>query len=173
MLKARRTPSCLRPRPPGLGAQRRKEAGQPAAASTKDLTLAFKGRRYERGSTSDVPRDLRDEPASSSIPPPRTRPSRPAPVEPSEAIPYGGRSKDRRDYSPRLVTPLDQLHDEGIELLLPLCSLELLLRDAKRRNGQDVSSSSESMDDDDQGGGPLPGRRSTCSAHGSVTSVSR
>ena len=44
-------------------------------------------------------------------------------------------------------------------LALPsvLTALELLLRDAKRRAGQDASSSSESMDDDDEGGGPAQG----------------
>ena len=65
--------------------------------------------------------------------------------------------------SPRLVTALDQIHDQGIELFLagatghPYCSLKLLLRDAKCRAGQDVSSSSESMYDDDEGGGPAQG----------------
>ena len=98
------------------------------------------------GGTSQGPertsQDLRE--SSSSAP-------RGKAVEPSEPIPFGGRSKDRRDYSPRLVTALDQIHDQGIELFLagaterPYCSLELLLRDAKRRAGQDASSSSESM----------------------------
>ena len=80
-----------------------------------------------------------------------------------EPLLFGGRSKDRRDYSPRLVTPLDSIHDQGIELFLagaterPYFSLELLLRDARRRAGQDVSSLSESMHNGDQGGGPLQG----------------
>ena len=104
----------------------------------------------QRQSGKDLPQDLREQ-ASSSSSAPRGRAKA---VEPSEPIHFGGRSKDRRDYSPRLVTSLDQIHDQGIELFLagaterPYCSLEVLLRDAKR---------SSSMDDDDEGGGPAQG----------------
>ena len=49
----------------------------------------------------------------------------------------------------------------------PYWFVELLLRDAKRRAGQDVSSSSESMDDDDEGGGPAQGVRETLYPFGS------
>ena len=125
-----------------------KEAGQPVAVPVERATPVFRGRRYESGSGKDLPQDLREQ-ASSSSSAPRGRAKA---VEPSEPIPFGGRSKDRRDYSPRLVTALDQIHDQGIELFLagaterPYCFLELLLRDAKRRAGQDASSS-ESMDE--------------------------
>ena len=91
----------------------------------------LQGRRCESGSGKDLSQDLREQAFFFSSAPQ----SRAKAVEPSEPIPFGGRSKDRRDYSPRLVTVLDQIHDQGIELFLagaterPYCSLELLLRD--------------------------------------------
>ena len=110
--KARdRSASASRPSKPQAEAGRKaaqtvpaaKEAGRTAAPSKEDLTPAFKGRRYERGSTADVPRDLQDQPSSSSSAPARGRSRRRVPVE-SEPLSFGGRSKDRWDYSPRLVS---------------------------------------------------------------------
>ena len=77
-----------------------KEAGQPAAPPVERTTPVYRGRRYETGSGKDLPKDLREQ-ASSSSSAPRDRAKA---VEPSEPIPFGGRSKDRRDYSPRLCS---------------------------------------------------------------------
>ena len=96
--------------------------GETADRSESAQRLSPRLRRAERSPGLTLPR--------------RRRASRP-----SEPISFAGRSKDRRDYR---TTSLDQIHDQGIELFLagatkrPYCSLELLLRDAKRRAGQVV-----------------------------------
>ncbi|CAE7474520.1 unnamed protein product, partial [Symbiodinium pilosum] len=74
-----------------------KEAGQPAAPPAERTTPVYRGRRYETGSGKDFPLDLREQASSSSSAPRKWAKA----VEPSEPILFGGRSKDRRDYSPR------------------------------------------------------------------------